>query len=127
MGLVPAKPLTLADTRLVWREAEHPYVVHRHPGHCPTALKLVDDRRLVSLNGASDAGVQIVTLLEIDVYDVVAPVDAVQRNRRAVDVDPCQIGDITWLRGNLLDGLPEVPQFIGGSEGIVGVRRHSVS
>ena len=102
-------------------------VDHRHTGHFPTALKVVDDRRLVSLNGASDASVQIVTLLEINVYDVVAPTDAVQRNRRALDVDPCQLGDITRLRDNLLDGLPDVPQFIGGSEGGVGVRRHSVS
>ena len=98
-------------------------VDHRHTGHFPTAFKVVGNRWLVSLNGTSDASSQIVTLLEIDVCDVVAAAAAVQRNRRAIDVYSCQLGDITRLRDNLLDDLQEVPQFIGGSEGVVCVRR----
>src|SRR5437867_1700441 len=75
-------------------------------------LKVFNDVALALRCSQFDSGVEIETLFEVDINDMVAS-NSVQRNSIAVDIDSPQRRDLSRKRHNVLDDIAEVLDLIG--------------
>ena len=84
-----------------------------------TTPQSIHDRRRSPGFRLGDARLQVVTLLEIDVDEVVSSHRAAQGTGASPDVDPGQPGHLSRFRHEPVGDLLEVPQFLGEDRGQV--------
>src|SRR6266704_5944720 len=82
-------------------------------GLFPATLERLNNIQSLFCRCALDPGFEIIPFLEVDVDDVVATDDTVQRNRTAVNIDSVERGDLSRLGNDVVCNVLKVLQFAG--------------
>jgi hypothetical protein len=88
------------------------HIEHGDAGRPLAAEEILDDFGALLFDSLLDAPVEIEALLEIDVDQVIAPDDAVQRKGAAMDVEAMETRKISGFWNQVLGNLLEILQLV---------------
>ena len=87
------------------------HIQNHDPRHLPNALEIRNNIRTPLLRCVPDSGVDVETFLEVDVNQMIAAANAIERNDASVNFDSSKRRDFTGQRENIFCNLLEILQF----------------